>query len=232
MPALLLILLASISGRGQESTPVIRVNSFSSFIWNGPVCHMGDIGPICGTTPDYNGPATSTLVEDPLTGQKIHKLAYEDVEVGSYLTYSMTVGFSKVREYFVANITIVNSTANPVDVSEANTTLPVPSDKDFAKRNVGFCPYIWSDPKKPVPVANGIVAPHASRQFSILMTSEATDTNMQRWTAESDVYSVASMRYAIKVNGNSFVFPWLIPTGTSSVTHKEGKCYSVPEWTH
>jgi hypothetical protein len=214
----------------QQTSPVIRVESFSSFVWNGPVCHMADFQAVCDKNPAYDSPAVSSLVEDPLTGQKIHKLAYEGVEVGSYLTYSISVGFSKIREFIVANITIVNGTESPVEVSEFNASLPLPSQKDFAKRNVGVCPYVWSDAKKPIPISTGVVAPHSSRQLSILMSAEAGQTNMQRWTAESNVYSVAPVRYAVKVQGKDFVFPWLAPIGAENV--KDGKCYSVPEWTH
>jgi hypothetical protein len=212
----------------QQASPAIRVESFSSFVWNGPVCHKVDFQPICERNPAYDSPAVSSLVEDPLTGQKIHKLAYEGIEVGSSLSYSIALGFSKIREFIVANITIANASDNIVEVSQFDASLPMPSQKDFSKGNLGSCPYFRSDPKKPIPISTGSVPPHSSRQFSILMATEAGQTNLQRWSAESNVYSVVPVRYSLKVQGIDFVFPWLAPVGAENV--KESKCYVVPEW--
>jgi hypothetical protein len=220
--------LASCTGT-VEQTPTIRVNSFSSFIWNGPICHAADFQTICEKNPVYDSPAVSSLAEDPLSGRKIHKLSYGGVEVGSYLSYSIAVGFSKIREFIVANITVVNASEIPMEVTQQfNGTLPAPSDKDFAKRNLGTCPYFWTDPKRPIPTSSGSVPAHSSRQFSILMAADAGQTNMQRWSAESNVYSVTSIRYTVRVQGTDFIFPWLVPIGAENVN--AGKCYDVPEW--
>jgi hypothetical protein len=212
-----------------EQTPTIRVNSFSSFIWNGPVCHAVDFQTVCGKNPDYDSPAVSSLAEDPLNGRKIHKISYEGVEVGSYLSYSIAVGFSKIREFIVANITVVNASEASVEATQQlNATLPAPSEKDFTKRNLGTCPYFWTDPKRPIPTSSGSVPAHSSRQFSILMAADAAQTNMQRWSAESNFYSVTPIRYTVRVQGTDFIFPWLVPIGAENVN--AGKCYDVPEW--
>src|SRR5215472_5792244 len=84
---------------GQGSEPVIKVGAFSAFVW-------GEDSPLG---------AVSSTIQDPLTGNAIHKLNYAGIEVSSRMGFE---GVSPNEVWTLLNYTttVVNSTESTLSV--------------------------------------------------------------------------------------------------------------------
>lgn len=83
----------------QENEPVIKVETLSAFVWG----------------KDSPSGAVSSTIEDPLTGNLIHRLRYGEIEVSSQIGFE-PVPDGEVGALLVFRTTIVNNTTGRISV--------------------------------------------------------------------------------------------------------------------
>jgi TPR repeat protein len=180
-----------------------------------------------------NGAVYST-VKDALSGHSMKKIHTDFADVSSTFSYSETpAGWMAYSVFAVATITVTNTSNGPIEIGGTTQTLEAPSKKYFDKEQIG-CSYIayWSAPRQkktqPLPSeAKGTIAPHESRQFSVIMHVHMSGAGVpdNAPDASNVIGAPVPVRYSIRVGSQDFVFPEEIPTQYTG----DYSCRPVPE---
>src|SRR5258708_35980567 len=84
---------------GQGDVPIIKSEGMSAFVWG----------------QDSTSGAVSSTIQDPLTGNAIHRLSYAGIQVSSRIGFER-VGTDEVGTFLNYATTIVNSTDSTLSV--------------------------------------------------------------------------------------------------------------------
>jgi hypothetical protein len=199
---------------GQRSVPVIKAEVLSAFVWG----------------EDSSSGAVSSTIQDPLTGNAIHRLSYAGVEVSSRLGFER-ISTNEVGTFLNYTTTIVNSTDEAMTVRyggfsvDGHASSPlwvVPLGQKLSKKErkrkpdavemgklrcvtSGFLPgdnFFSGDALSQV----FAVAPRtALTVFSVIRDPRAYHSVL--CTVEG-CYPTGTMRYFVKVNNKDYVFVW------------------------
>jgi hypothetical protein len=212
------LLAVSMSAWGQDARYVFKTDGESAIVWSGPQCSNGTVtsSPLCAGIQGVHADASS-IVTDPLTGNVLRQISYQGVTVTtSLMSHRNEYACGYCTTIYRATITLVNNTEYPlkVDGSTFTSTLPYPTEKEFKKgwgKKVNILQFV---PPLVVTIQPGqsatlyfFMADHANRDYSGLFFTGSSD----HFEAGNRAFDVIPMRYSIRVNGKSFVFPWLAP---------------------
>ena len=194
---------------GQE----IKTEVVSAFVW-------GEDSPFG---------AISSIIQDPLTGHAIRKLAYGPIEVSSRIGFEH-VSADEVGTYLNYTTTIVNSSDSTLSVQYGGisidghaVSLPwvIPPGKKFTKRESKNKTYVV-EPEKMQCFTNGFLshdhlfsADGASQTLKVSPKTALTVSSVVqdpryyplRCSVEG-CHPIGTIRYYIKVNSQDFVFVW------------------------
>jgi hypothetical protein len=199
---------------GQDHVPTIKAEVVSAFVWG----------------EDSSPGAVSSAIQDPLTGNVIHKLSYPGIEVSS------RVGFERIAPNEVGSFlnyvtTIVNSTGSTMSVRHGGITVdgrvasPLwivppgqklskkerksnPDAVEFAKIHCFTGGFLSRDNffSASVPSQVFIVAPGTALTVSSVIRDPRTYHSLL--CSVDGCYPTGTIRYYIKVNDKDYVFVW------------------------
>ncbi len=158
------------------------------------------------------------MVQDPLSGNSLRKINYENIEVSSTLSaFPVGCGWSECYTAYAANLTIINDTDAPlvIDGNKFQATLRAPTEKEIRKW--------WGKKANPADFEprSGSIEPGRSARITFYMVATGQTTNIIKWFNHTPVF-VVPIRYSIRVRSKDFVFPWLAPLNTTFA--------AVPQW--
>jgi hypothetical protein len=194
---------------GQE----IKIEAVSAFVW-------GEDSPFG---------AISSIIQDPLTGHAIRKLAYGLIEVSSQIGFER-VSADEVGTYLNYTTTIVNSSDSTLSVQYGGisidghaVSLPwvIPPGKKFTKRDSKNKTYVV-EPEKMLCFTNGFLshdhlfsADGASQTLKVSAKTALTVSSVVRdprsyplRCSVEGCHPIGTIRYYITVNGQDYVFVW------------------------
>lgn len=216
---LVLVFWSSTNATGQYT---MKADAESAIVWSGDQCQKTDNllithDPLCDGISGIHADASS-LVLDPLTGSSLRKISYEGVDVISGLrSDALGCGWSDCHTSYTAFFTIENNTEYPVvlDARTFSSTLPIPTPQEVRKW--------WGKKAKLADIepSSQTLQPGRSVRVYAVMIGTGADSNITKWWHHS-FFFVVPLRYAIRINGKDFVFPWLAPVQQSFV--------AVPKW--
>jgi len=198
---------------GQGDGPLIKSEVMSAFVWG----------------QDSTSGAVSSTVQDPLTGNAIHRLSYAGIQVSS------RIGFERVGTYQGTFLnyatTIVNGTDSPlsvryggisVDGHAASPLWIVPADKKLNKKERKSKPdavelgkihcftsgFLSSDSLFSANATSQVltVAPRASLTVSSVIRDPRNYHSVL--CSVEGCYPTGTIRYYLRVDNKDFVFVW------------------------
>jgi hypothetical protein len=212
---LVLALFAFTSGAfGQDVVQVIKAEVMSAFVW-------GEDSP--------TGAASST-VQDPLTGNAIHRLSYGGIEVSSRMGFER-VSPDEVGTFLNYSTTIVNSTDSTlsvryggisVDGHAASPLWLVPPGKKLTKKerqgktdmvelgkiHCFTSGFLSGDSFFSANASSQVfsIAPRSALRISSVVRDPRSSHSLLCST--EGCYPTGTMRYYISVNDKDYVFVW------------------------
>lgn len=215
--SLFLLILLGLAPRVtfQNNEPVIKAETLSAFVWG----------------QDSPSGAVSSTIEDPLTGNEIHKLSYGEIEVSSKMGFE-NVPTGEVGTFLIFRTTIVNNTharvsvrygGISVDGHEADPLLFVlPTEKLTRKEHKGkpgtlelgklHCfanRFLASDDVLSMDRSSQAqgVAPQGALTLSSVVRDPRNYSPLR--CSVDGCYPTGTMRYYLHVGAHDYVFTWL-----------------------
>jgi hypothetical protein len=206
----LLVLALTLLACAQDQEPTFKTETVGAFVW-------GD---------DSGQGAVSSSVQDPVTGNAIHKLNHDGIEVSSRAGFER-VGSSEAGELLSFTTTIVNNTESELSVRQGTVSidghltllLPVVLDKkglskkerkrvwELAGMNCfssGFLPNeIFFSPG----TSSKLFAVTPKRALTVSFVAKDPRYYSVLCSAEG-CYPKGTMRFSVTVNATDFVFVW------------------------
>jgi hypothetical protein len=198
----------------QDSVPTIKSETMSAFVWGR----------------DSPSGAVSSTIQDPLTGNAIHALSYNGIEVSSRMGFER-VGADEVGIFLSYTATIVNGTDSTLSVRyggisvDGHTASPfwlVPLDKKLSKKERKRKPDAVEVGKIHC-IASGFLssdnlfsADTSSQVFTVSPGSALTVSSVIRdprsyhsvLCSVGGCYPTGTMRYYLSVEDKDYVFVW------------------------
>ncbi|HSZ00845.1 MAG TPA: hypothetical protein VK788_15205 [Terriglobales bacterium] len=198
----------------QDSAPIIKSDVLSAFVW-------GDDSP---------SGAISTTIQDPLTGNTLHALSYNGIEVSSRMGFER-VGADEVGIFLNYTATIVNGTDSTLSVRYGGISVDgraaspfwiVPLDKKLSKKERKSKPDAVEFEKIHCIMSgflsrDNFFSGNASSQvFTIAPGSALTVSSVIRdprnyhsvLCSVEGCYPTGTMRYYLNVRNQDYVFVW------------------------
>ncbi len=199
---------------GQESQPNIKVESVSAFVWG----------------EDVPSGAVSSTIRDPLTGNVIHKLNYDGIEVSSRMGFE-SVGADEEETLLNFTTTVANSTESMLSVKYGGISvdghvakpLSVVSpgkklDKNASKNKADdVAPEVMHCVMSGFLSIDNLVSANDSSQIrtvapgaAITFSSVIRDPRDHNWLRCSvdGCYPTGMTRYYVTVDGRDYIFVW------------------------
>ena len=199
---------------GQDGAPIIKAEVMSAFVWG----------------EDSTSGAVSSTIQDPLTGNAIHRLSYAGIEVTSRIGFER-VSADKVGTFLNYTTTIVNSTDSTlsvryggisVDGHEASPLWVVPAGRNLNKKERKSKPdmielgkihcvtsgFLSSD-NLYLANASSQVLPIAPR--TVLTVSSIIRDPRNYHSVRCSIegcYPTGTIRYYLRVDDKDYVFVW------------------------
>jgi hypothetical protein len=200
----------------QDDLPTFRVEAASAFVWG----------------EDNGSGAVSSIIQDPVTGNAIHKMSHAGVEVSSRAGFE-NIGSGAAGELLNFTTTIVNNTESALSVHhggvrvDGHAALPLavaPTHKGLNKRERK---QVW-ELRKMFCYSSGFLAADnffspgaASKVFTVAPKTALTVSfvtqdprNYPFRCSMEGCYPTGTMRFHVTVNTTDYVFVW---PGRSSV---------------
>lgn len=217
------LLCALLAGRllCQESAPVFRSEVVSALLWGNGNAQCEASG--C----EFPGGGHSRQLKDPLTGQTIHQLFFNGVEVSSQLGVEgqwVRTGRRDSIRYatFVIAATVINNTEHPIAISfggarytpafGASITSGFLPDAGLAtfprleRKFEEFSCFVKGVFEKNILITRGgqanIVQPQSSIKFNVI-TGTAVEIGKL-----APLDGTGEYRYSFRIDNKDFVFPW------------------------
>ena len=210
----LAIFVVALATFGQNGVPTIKTEVKSAFVW-------GEDSPTG---------AVSSTIQDPLTGNAIHKLSYAGIEVSSQLGFER-IGSEEIGTFLSYTTTIVNSTNLQLSVRYGGTSVDghpasplriVLPDKRLTNRERKSKPDMV-ELRRMRCFTNGFLS--ANNFFSANASSQVVNVAPGTVATVSFVirdprvyhsvlcsvegcYPTGMVRYYLTVNGQDYVFVW------------------------
>ena len=175
---------------------------------------------------DHRSGAVSSSIQDPVTGNAIHKLSYAGIEVSSRTGYER-IGLGEVGELLNFTTTIVNNTESELSVRQGGASvdghvaLPlsvVPTNKGLSKRERK---QVWELPRMRcfssgfLPNQNFFSADASSKIFTVnpktALTVSFVTKDPRNYSMRCSVegcFPTGTIRFSVTVNTTDFVFVW------------------------
>jgi len=201
-------------GFGQDGGPIIKAEALSAFVWG----------------EDSPSGAVSSTIQDPLTGNAVHRLSFAGIEVSSRLGFER-VGTNEPGTFLNYTTTIVNSTGTAMSVRyggfsvDGHTAAPVwvvPAGRKLSKKErksepgavelaklqcftSGFLSSqnVFSANASPQVIT---VAPRTALTISSVIR-DPRSYHPLRCSVEG-CYPTGTIRYYLKVDDKDYVFVW------------------------
>lgn len=210
-----LALFAFVSGAfGQDAVPVIKAEVMSAFVWG----------------EDSPSGAASSIVQDPLTGDPIHRLSYAGIEVSSRMGFER-VSADETGTFLNYSTTIVNSTDSTVSVRYGGISvdghaasplwLVFPGKKITKKERQGKAEvvelekihcftsgFLSGDTFFSANASSQVltIAPRTAMKVSSVIRDPRSSHSLL--CSIEGCYPTGTMRYYISVNDKDYVFVW------------------------
>ena len=175
---------------------------------------------------DNRSGAVSSSIEDPVTGNAIHKLSYAGIEVGSRMGYE-SVGLGEAGELLNFTTTIVNNTESELSVRQGGASVDghVASALTVVSTNKGLSKkerkQVWEIARMhcfssgSLPNRNFFSTNASSKGFTVTpktaLTVSFVTKDPRNYSVRCSVegcYPTGTMRYSVTVNTTDFVFIW------------------------
>jgi hypothetical protein len=199
---------------GQDDGPAIRSEAMSAFVWG----------------QDSPSGAISSTMQDPRTGNAIHAMSYDGIEVSSRMGFER-VGPNEVGIYLNYTATIVNGTDSTlsvryggisVDGHAASPVWVVPADKKLSKKERKSKPdavelgKIHCLTSGFLPSDNLFSANVSSRVLTVVPRTALTVSSVIRdprnyhsvLCSVEGCFPTGTIRYYLTVNTRDYVFVW------------------------
>lgn len=198
---------------GQDSSPVIKAEVVSTFLWG----------------EDARSGAVSSLIHDPLTGYSIRKLSHRGIEVSARMAYER-VNPNEMGIFLIHTATIVNTTdattfvrygGVSVDGRAVLPPLVVPPGKKLSRKELKGRPVELGKMNcftaGYFPAENMLFsASNASRVLTVAPGAALTVSSVFRdprryqplRCSTDGCFPTGTTRYYITVNGQDYVFVW------------------------
>jgi hypothetical protein len=200
----------------QDDLPTFKAEAASAFVWG----------------EDNRSGALSSIIQDPVTGNAIHKMSHAGIEVSSRAGFE-NVGLGAAGELLNFTTTIVNNTESDLSVHhggvivDGHAALPlavVPTNKGLNKRERK---QVWELRKMSCSSSgflstDNFFSPSASSKvftvapknaLTISLVTQDPRNHPFRCSTEG-CYPTGTMRFHVTVNTTDYVFVW---PGRSSV---------------
>ena len=198
----------------QDDPPVIKSEVLSAFVWG----------------EDSPSGAISSTIQDPLTGDAIHTLSYNGIEVSSRMGFER-VGVNVVGIFLNYTATIVNGTDSALSVRYGGISVDgraaspfwiVPRDKKLSKKERKSKPEAV-ELEKIHCISSGFLssdnffsANASSQVFTVAPGSALTVSSVIRdprnyhsvRCSVEGCYPTGTMRYYLNVRNQNYVFVW------------------------
>jgi hypothetical protein len=198
----------------QDGAPVIKSEVMSAFVWG----------------EDSPSGAISSTIQDPLTGNTLHALSYNGIEVSSRMGFER-IGADEVGIFLNYTATIVNSTDSmlsvryggiSVDGRAASPFWIVPRDKKLSKKERKSKPDAVELEKIHCITSGFLSSDHffsanaSSQVFTVAPRSALTVSSVIRdprnyhsvRCSVEGCYPTGTMRYYLNVRNQDYVFVW------------------------
>jgi hypothetical protein len=200
----------------QDDLPTFRTETVSAFVWG----------------ENNRSGAVSSSIQDPVTGNAIHKLSHAGIEVSSRAGFE-SIGMGAAGELLSFTTTIVNNTESDLSVRNAGARVDghaafplsvVPTNKGLKKRERKqvwelskmscFSSGFLSNENFFSPGASSKVFTVAPRTALTVSFVTKDPRNYPFLCSMEGCYPTGTMRFYVTVNATDYVFVWL---GRSSV---------------
>jgi hypothetical protein len=194
----------------QNDLPTFTAEAASALVWG----------------EDHRSGAVSSSIQDPVTGNAIHKLSYAGIEVSSRTGYER-IGLGEVGELLNFTTTIVNNTESELSVRQGGASvdghvaLPlsvVPTNKGLSKRERK---QVWELARMRcfssgfLPNQNFFSADASSKIFTVnpktALTVSFVTKDPRNYSMRCSVegcFPTGTIRFSVTVNTTDFVFVW------------------------
>lgn len=219
----LAILFTAIAiGAGAQDVPTFKVETESAFVWG---------------QDRVNGAVSSEIV-DPLTGNSIHKLKHQGIEVGTQIAKDSLASWGERFGFIVTEVYLVNNTDHEVAIEYGGSSYdgnpaplvslvrslketPKAERKDLYEVSKFSCFRSGEFPTAPlfgehVPKSNRIVSKTVQPHLGTAISSIVFGPNHTACSSETgvkqchNIYDFASgkFRQYFRVGGKDYVFVW------------------------
>jgi hypothetical protein len=194
---------------GQDAIPTFKAEVASAFVWD-----------------EDNLSGVSSSIQDPVTGNAIHRLSHAGIEVSSRAGFER-IGMGEAGELLIFTTTIVNNTDSGLAIRQSavgvdgHLTLPlsvVPTKKGLGKKE---CKDAWELERLHCfssgffPNQNFFSSNSSSKVFTVTPNSALTVSfvtkdprNYSLLCSLEGCHPKGTMRFSITVNTTDFVFIW------------------------
>ena len=194
----------------QNDLPTFTAEAASALVWG----------------EDHRSGAVSSSIQDPVTGNAIHKLSYAGIEVSSRTGYER-IGLGEVGELLNFTTTIVNNTESELSVRQGGASvdghvaLPlsvVSTNKGLSKRERK---QVWELARMHcfssgfLPNENFFSADTSSKVFTVnpktALTVSFVTKDPRNYSMRCSVegcFPTGTIRFSVTVNTTDFVFVW------------------------
>jgi hypothetical protein len=193
----------------QNAIPTFKAEAASAYVWD-----------------EYNLSSASSSIQDPVTGNAIHRLSHAGIEVSSRVGFER-IGMGQAGELLIFTTTIVNNTDSGLAVWHGavgvDGHLALPLSIVLTKKGLGKkeCNEAWELARLHCfssgffPDQNFFSSNSSSKAFSVTPNSALTVSfvtrdprNYSLLCSVEGCYPKGTMRFSITVNTTDFVFIW------------------------